>query len=354
MRNAQERMKKMKKLGLAPGTLVYTGNREGEPIKIVYYTYDENNINKKTYSEDVDINLLKPDKEVSWIDVGGIHDVKLVEKIGTLYGIDNLILEDMLNHNQRPKMDERENFLFLVLKMITMNNETKEIIYEQISFILGEDYLLTFQEVSGDVFSKIRERLEQGVGKIRKRKENYLAYSLLDAIVDNYLLILEEFDNEIDALEEKILNDVDSSDMEKITELKKKLAIFKRNVNPIREIAIKISNNEMFQNGIENYLRDLYDHSIVVTENMENLNSRVSGLIDLYNSSIGNAMNEIMKVLTTISTIFIPLSFIAGLYGMNFAHMPELNWKYGYYTTLGIMIAIVLGMVAYFKRKKWW
>ncbi|MGL6115261.1 MAG: CorA family divalent cation transporter, partial [Cetobacterium sp.] len=174
------------------------------------------------------------------------------------------------------------------------------------------------------------------------------------AIVDNYLLILEEFDNEIDALEEKILNDVDSSDMEKITELKKKLAIFKRNVNPIREIAIKISNNEMFQNGIENYLRDLYDHSIVVTENMENLNSRVSGLIDLYNSSIGNAMNEIMKVLTTISTIFIPLSFIAGLYGMNFAHMPELNWRYGYYTTLGIMIAIVLGMVAYFKRKKWW
>ncbi|MGL4308130.1 MAG: magnesium/cobalt transporter CorA [Cetobacterium sp.] len=347
-------MKKMKKLGLAPGTLVYTGNREGEPIKIVYYTYDENNIHKKTYSEDVDINLLKPDKEVSWIDVGGIHDVKLIEKIGTLYGIDNLILEDMLNHNQRPKMDERENFLFLVLKMITMNNETKEIIYEQISFILGEDYLLTFQEVSGDVFSKIRERLEQGVGKIRKRKENYLAYSLLDAIVDNYLLILEEFDNEIDALEEKILNDVDSSDMEKITELKKKLAIFKRNVNPIREIAIKISNNEMFQNGIENYLRDLYDHSIVVTENMENLNSRVSGLIDLYNSSIGNAMNEIMKVLTTISTIFIPLSFIAGLYGMNFAHMPELNWRYGYYTTLGIMIAIVLGMVAYFKRKKWW
>lgn len=354
MRNAQERMKKMKKLGLAPGTLVYTGNREGEPIKIVYYTYDENNINKKTYSEDVDINLLKPDREVSWIDIGGIHDVKLVEKIGNYYGIDNLILEDMLNHNQRPKMDERENFIFLVLKMITMNNETKEIIYEQISFILGEDYLLTFQEVSGDVFSKIRERLEQGVGKIRKRKENYLAYSLLDAIVDNYLLILEEFDNEIDALEEKILNDVDSSDMEKITELKKKLAIFKRNVNPIREIAIKISNNEMFQNGIENYLRDLYDHSIVVTENMENLNSRVSGLIDLYNSSIGNAMNEIMKVLTTISTIFIPLSFIAGLYGMNFAHMPELNWRYGYYTTLGIMIAIVLGMVAYFKRKKWW
>lgn len=354
MRVEEVKLKKNRKLGEAPGTLVYTGNRKDEKIKITYYAYDENAVEKKEYDIGVNMACLKPQKDVNWIDISGIHDVKLVEKIGSLYNIDNLILEDLLNSDQRPKVDERVDFIFAVLKMITVNKKTEEIIYEQVSFVLGKNYLLTFQETPDDIFQKIRERIEQGVGKIRLRKENYLAYSLLDAIVDNYLIVLEEFENEIDRLEDKILNNVDSKDMEKIIALKKKLSVFKKNVNPVREMTIKLGTNEVFDSGIRNYLKDLYDHVVVVSETIENLHSRVSGLIELYNSSIGNAMNEIMKVLTTISTIFIPLSFITGMYGMNFANMPELNWKYGYYVTLILMVLIVVGMIIYFKRKKWW
>ena len=238
--------------------------------------------------------------------------------------------------------------------MIYLNKKSDEIEYEQISFILGEGYLITFQEKTGNIFNNLQERIENGIGKLRNKKENYLMYALFDIIVDNYFLILENFEERIEALEEKIVNNPSQKIIEEIISLKKEISKFKRNVIPIKEILIKISNIDYFDESMNIYLKDLHDHSTIIYESIEIIYNRSNDLIQLCHSSIGNSMNEIMKILTTISTIFIPLSFLAGLYGMNFKYMPELSWEYGYYFILGLMFIVVAGMILYFKRKNWW
>lgn len=354
MNKGHEARKRHKKVGLAPGSIVYIGEEKQDEVQIMYYSYDESNIDKEIYSKEFDIENLKPKRDVNWIDCDGIHDVVLIEKIGRLYGIDYLVLEDLVNTNQRPKLDERENYIFIVLKMISLNEETKEISYEQVSFVLGENYLLTFQQKPGDVFEHIRHRLENGVGKLRKRKGNYLLYSLLDTVVDHYFLIIEEFESRIDELETKVLNNPTKEDMQTIINLKKEIAFFRKSVNPTREIVVKLTNSEFLDENIKIFLRDLHDHSIIVYENVESLYLRTGEIMQLYHSALGNVMNEIMKFLTNISTIFIPLSFIVGFYGMNFENMPELRWKYGYYMIVSVMFAVVIFMVSYFRKKRWW
>ncbi|MBC2855700.1 magnesium/cobalt transporter CorA [Cetobacterium sp. 2A] len=354
MAKKQDHRKKSKKIGLAPGTLVYTGLREKEEIGIICYSYNVEEVEVNIYKQDVDIELLKPKKDITWIDVDGIHNVDLIENIGKLYNIDYLILEDLLNNGQRPKLDEREDFIFIVLKMITLKENTDEIEYEQVSFILGSNFLITFQEKPKDIFKLIRNRIDHGLGKTRKRGASYLTYGLLDTIVDHYFLILEKFELQIEELEDKVLNQPTKEDMGRIMDLKQNVANFKKSISPIREIAIKLENSEFFEDNVKIYLKDLYDHSIVISENTEALHTRVSELIQLYHSSIGNTMNETMKVLTIISTIFMPLSFLAGLYGMNFEYMPELKMKYGYYGLIIIMIFVMTSMIVYFRKKKWW
>ncbi|MEF9932809.1 MAG: magnesium/cobalt transporter CorA [Cetobacterium sp.] len=354
MAKKQDHRKKSKKIGLAPGTLVYTGLREKEEIGIICYSYNVEEVEVNIYKQDVDIELLKPKKDITWIDVDGIHNVDLIENIGKLYNIDYLILEDLLNNGQRPKLDEREDFIFIVLKMITLKESTDEIEYEQVSFILGSNFLITFQEKPKDIFKLIRNRIDHGLGKTRKRGASYLTYGLLDTIVDHYFLILEKFELQIEELEDKVLNQPTKEDMGRIMDLKQNVANFKKSISPIREIAIKLENSEFFEDNVKIYLKDLYDHSIVISENTEALHTRVSELIQLYHSSIGNTMNETMKVLTIISTIFMPLSFLAGLYGMNFEYMPELKMKYGYYGLIIIMIFVMTSMIVYFRKKKWW
>lgn len=354
MAKKQDHRKKSKKIGLAPGTLVYTGLREKEEIGIICYSYNVEEVEVNIYKQDVDIELLKPKKDITWIDVDGIHNIDLIENIGKLYNIDYLILEDLLNNGQRPKLDEREDFIFIVLKMITLKENTDEIEYEQVSFILGSNFLITFQEKPKDIFKLIRNRIEHGLGKTRKRGASYLTYGLLDTIVDHYFLILEKFELQIEELEDKVLNQPTKEDMGRIMDLKQNVANFKKSISPIREIAIKLENSEFFEDNVKIYLKDLYDHSIVISENTEALHTRVSELIQLYHSSIGNTMNETMKVLTIISTIFMPLSFLAGLYGMNFEYMPELKMKYGYYGLIIIMIFVMTSMIVYFRKKKWW
>lgn len=345
---------KNKKVGLAPGTLIYTGELKDEKIKIILYSY-----NKETVKKVIDISLDKlsffNEKDfVNWIVIEGVHDVELIKKIGVFYEIDNLILEDILNINQRPKFEEREKYISFFLKMIYLNKKSDEIEYEQISFILGEGYLITFQEKTGNIFNNLQERIENGIGKLRNKKENYLMYALFDIIVDNYFLILENFEERIEALEEKIVNNPSQKIIEEIISLKKEISKFKRNVIPIKEILIKISNIDYFDESMNIYLKDLHDHGTIIYESIEIIYNRSNDLIQLCHSSIGNSMNEIMKILTTISTIFIPLSFLAGLYGMNFKYMPELSWEYGYYFILGLMFIVVAGMILYFKRKNWW
>ncbi|MHD0318375.1 magnesium/cobalt transporter CorA [Fusobacterium sp. THCT1E2] len=345
---------KNKKVGLAPGTLVYTGELKDEKIKIIFYSYNEETV-KKAIDNSLDkLSLFNEKNFVNWIAVEGVHDVELIKKIGTFYEIDNLMLEDILNIDQRPKFEEREKYISFFLKMIYMNKKNNEIEYEQISFILGEGYLITFQEKTGNIFDNLQERIENGIGRLRKKKENYLMYALFDIIVDNYFLILENFEEKIEALEEKIVNNPSQKIIEDIISLKKEISKFKRNVIPIKEILIKISNVDYFDESMNIYLKDLHDHGTIIYESIEIIYNRSNDLIQLCHSSIGNNMNEIMKILTTISTIFIPLSFLAGLYGMNFQYMPELSWEYGYYFVLGLMFIVVAGMILYFKRKNWW
>ncbi|EHO80498.1 magnesium/cobalt transporter CorA [Fusobacterium ulcerans] len=345
---------KNKKVGLAPGTLIYTGELKDEKIKIILYSYNKETV-KKVIDNSLDkLSFFNEKDFVNWIVIEGVHDVELIKKIGVFYEIDNLILEDILNINQRPKFEEREKYISFFLKMIYLNKKSDEIEYEQISFILGEGYLITFQEKTGNIFNNLQERIENGIGKLRNKKENYLMYALFDIIVDNYFLILENFEERIEALEEKIVNNPSQKIIEEIISLKKEISKFKRNVIPIKEILIKISNIDYFDESMNIYLKDLHDHGTIIYESIEIIYNRSNDLIQLCHSSIGNSMNEIMKILTTISTIFIPLSFLAGLYGMNFKYMPELSWEYGYYFILGLMFIVVAGMILYFKRKNWW
>ena len=345
---------KNKKVGLAPGTLIYTGELKDEKIKIILYSYNKETV-KKVIDNSLDkLSFFNEKDFVNWIVIEGVHDVELIKKIGVFYEIDNLILEDILNINQRPKFEEREKYISFFLKMIYLNKKSDEIEYEQISFILGEGYLITFQEKTGNIFNNLQERIENGIGKLRNKKENYLMYALFDIIVDNYFLILENFEERIEALEEKIVNNPSQKIIEEIISLKKEISKFKRNVIPIKEILIKISNIDYFDESMNIYLKDLHDHSTIIYESIEIIYNRSNDLIQLCHSSIGNSMNEIMKILTTISTIFIPLSFLAGLYGLNFKYMPELSWEYGYYFILGLMFIVVAGMILYFKRKNWW
>ncbi|RGY65054.1 magnesium and cobalt transport protein CorA [Fusobacterium ulcerans] len=345
---------KNKKVGLAPGTLIYTGELKDEKIKIILYSYNKETV-KKVIDNSLDkLSFFNEKDFVNWIVIEGVHDVELIKKIGVFYEIDNLILEDILNINQRPKFEEREKYISFFLKMIYLNKKSDEIEYEQISFILGEGYLITFQEKTGNIFNNLQERIENGIGKLRNKKENYLMYALFDIIVDNYFLILENFEERIEALEEKIVNNPSQKIIEEIISLKKEISKFKRNVIPIKEILIKISNIDYFDESMNIYLKDLHDHSTIIYESIEIIYNRSNDLIQLCHSSIGNSMNEIMKILTIISTIFIPLSFLAGLYGMNFKYMPELSWEYGYYFILGLMFIVVAGMILYFKRKNWW
>ena len=345
---------KNKKVGLAPGTLIYTGELKDEKIKIILYSYNKETV-KKVIDNSLDkLSFFNEKDFVNWIVIEGVHDVELIKKIGVFYEIDNLILEDILNINQRPKFEEREKYISFFLKMIYLNKKSDEIEYEQISFILGEGYLITFQEKTGNIFNNLQERIENGIGKLRNKKENYLMYALFDIIVDNYFLILENFEERIEALEEKIVNNPSQKIIEEIISLKKEISKFKRNVIPIKEILIKISNIDYFDESMNIYLKDLHDHSTIIYESIEIIYNRSNDLIQLCHSSIGNSMNEIMKILTTISTIFIPLSFLSGLYGMNFKYMPELSWEYGYYFILGLMFIVVAGMILYFKRKNWW
>lgn len=332
---------KNKKVGLAPGTLIYTGELKDEKIKIILYSYNKETV-KKVIDNSLDkLSFFNEKDFVNWIVIEGVHDVELIKKIGVFYEIDNLILEDILNINQRPKFEEREKYISFFLKMIYLNKKSDEIEYEQISFILGEGYLITFQEKTGNIFNNLQERIENGIGKLRNKKENYLMYALFDIIVDNYFLILENFEERIEALEEKIVNNPSQKIIEEIISLKKEISKFKRNVIPIKEILIKISNIDYFDESMNIYLKDLHDHSTIIYESIEIIYNRSNDLIQLCHSSIGNSMNEIMKILTTISTIFIPLSFLAGLYGMNFKYMPELSWEYGYYFILGLMFIVV-------------
>jgi len=347
--------KKLKKVGLPPGTLVHIGNKRIEKVKITIIDYDEKHFQEKEVKSAEECFPYKDKSTITWINIDGVHEIKVIEEIGKHFNLHPLILEDIVDTDQRPKIKDFGNYIFIILKMLYYDEKDNEMKVEQVSLVLGKNYVISFQEREGDVFDAIRERNRNNIGRIRKLGADYLVYSLIDAIVDNYFSIIEKLDEEIENLEDKVIIQPNPSNVQAIHKLKRDLIFLRKSVWPLREVISFLEKGEspLVLESTNIYLRDVYGHTIQVMDTVETLRDIISGILDIYLSSINTRMNEIMKVLTIIATIFIPLTFITGIYGMNFQYMPEIKWFWGYPAVLSIMVAIGIGMLIYFKRKKW-
>ena len=343
-----------KKVGLPPGTLVHIGEKKTEKIRIRLMDYDEHNLEEREIDRIEDCFAFKESPSITWINIDGLHDTGIIERIGERFDLHPLVLEDIVHTDQRPKVEDFENYLFIILKMLFTDEGSSTINTEQFSLILRSNLVITFQEREGDVFDPIRERLRKGKGRIRRMGSDYLAYALMDAIVDNYFIVLEMLGEQIESLEAELMKDPDQNTMRTIHNLKRELIMLRRSVWPLREVINRLERDETYliQEKTTVFLRDVYDHTIHIIDSIETFRDMVSGMLDLYLSIISNRMNEVMKLLTLIATIFIPLTFIAGIYGMNFKHMPELDWNWGYPAVLVLMLAIGIIMVLWFKRKR--
>lgn len=347
--------------GLSPGTVIYVGEKKNEKIKITLIDYDEDKIQEKELTTIEECLFFKDKSTVSWINIDGIHDTSIIEKIGACFRLHPLTLEDIVNVEQRPKYEDFDNYIFIVVKMLMFDDNKKEISSEQVSLILGEHFVISIQEKEGDVFNLIRERLRSNKGMIRKQGPDYLLYSLLDAIVDYYFVILEHLGEKIELAEETLITDPVPARLRIIHAIKRDAIFLRKSVWPLREVASRLMDGEskLIKKTSHIFFRNIYDHTIQVIDTIETFRDTITSMLDVYLSSVSNRMNEIMKVLTIISTIFIPITFIVGLYGMNFNtavspfNMPELNWRFGYIFVWVIMIAIVVVMLFYFKRKRW-
>jgi magnesium transporter len=348
--------KKSKKAELPPGPPVHIEEGKGGRTKVTILDYDEVHF-QELETKTVDECLPFKDKPtVTWINVEGIHQVEVLEKVGDCFGLHHLVLEDISTPDQRPKMEDHGDYIYTVLKMLYYNDESNEIVTEQISLVLGPNFVISFQEgKKGDVFDPVRERIRSGKGRIRTMGADYLAYSLVDSIVDNYFIILENLGEKIEFLEEELVTTPTPETVQTIHDLKREMIFLRKSVWPLREVISGLERGEssLIQESTRIYLRDIYDHTIQVIDAVETFRDMLSGMLDIYLSSISNRMNEIMKVLTIIATIFIPLTFIAGVYGMNFRYMPELERPWAYPMVLVFMLAIGLLMVFYFRKKKW-
>ena len=323
---------KTSKVGLAPGSLVYTGINRME-TKTETHTYGKN----------------------TWINVEGLTDVAQLQKIAEKFGLHKLVIEDILNVNQRPKVEEYGNYVYAVVHTLRMEGE--EVRSDQVSFVIGKNFLLSFQDNDLSVFDGVAKRLEDGNEQLNKGGPDYLAYELLDAIIDNYFLVLEKIADQIEILEDEVVINTTPATLQKLHKLKIGMIDLRRSLWPLREVVSMLerlcSNNKVMKKETSIYYRDLYDHTIHVIDSLETFRDILSGMLDIYLSSVSNKLNEIMKVLTIISTIFIPLTFIVGIYGMNFKYMPELDSKIAYPIVLFVMVVIGLVMAYYFKRRKW-
>lgn len=347
--------RKARKAHHPPGTLIYVGDKKIDKIRMTALDYDEKQFEEKEVESVESLFKFRDSSTVSWINIDGLHEVDRIEKLGSHFGIHPLVLEDVVNTEQRPKLEDMGDYIFIVLKMMSFNKAENRVEAEQISLIIGKNYLLTFQERVGDVFHGIRERIRNYQGRIRKMGSDYLAYTLVDAIVDNYFVVLEVVGDQIENMEDEVMTNPTTKTMQTLQKIKRRLLFLRKSVWPLREVISHLERTEskLIQKQTHPYFRDVYDHTIQVVDMLETMRDMNSGMFDMYLSSISNKMNEVMKVLTIIATIFIPLTFIAGIYGMNFEYMPELKWHWAYFSVWGVMAAVVIVMVAYFKKKKW-
>lgn len=350
-------MKKIsKKAGLPPGTLVHIGEKKSEKVRITVFEYHEELFQQREI-ENIDEYHPSHDPAVTtWINVDGLHRLDIIEKIGELFALHPLTLEDIVNTGQFPKIEDYEDYLFIVLKMLYFNETSNEIEVEQVSLCVGSNFVVSFQEeIKRDVFDSVRARIKNGKGRMRKMGADYLTYILIDAVIDSYFLILEKLGERIEVLEEKVVNEPVEQVLHEIHRFKREMIFLRKSVWPLREVVSSMERGEskLIHESMHIYLRDVYDHTIRIIETIETFRDILSGLLDIYLSSISNRINAVMKVLTIIATIFMPLTFIAGVYGMNFKYMPELEWRWGYPLIMLVMAFIGISMLVFFRRKKW-
>jgi magnesium transporter len=348
--------RKQSNVGLAPGTLVHVGEKKAEKVVIRAWIYNNENLIEKVLETVEECQALKGQPGMNlWINVDGLDQIGIIEKLGSYFGVHPLTLEDVLNTGQRPKMEDYNSYIYTVLKEMILDEKREEIIIDQVSIIFGSNYILSFQERAGDVFDPIRERLKNPSSRLRKNGVDLLAYSLIDAVVDNYFLILEHIGEEVESLEEELIVSPMPETLKAIQKYKRDMITLRRSVWPLRELinSLQRTESELINETTQLYLRDVYDHTIQVIDSIEAFRDILSSMIDVYLSSLSNRMNDVMKVLTIIATIFIPLTFIAGVYGMNFDYMPELRWRWGYPAVVLGMALLGISMFLYFKKRRW-
>ncbi len=341
--------------GLAPGTLVHIGEKKVEEVRITVMDFDGDGFREKVV-ESVDECFVYRDKPTTtWINVDGVHDVGIIEKLGACYGIHPIVLEDVVNTVQRPKMLDFGDYIFISLKMLYFEGARDEVKVEQVSLILGLNFVISFQEDVGDVFDPVRDRIRKGTGKIRRTGADYLAYSLIDSIVDGYFVVFEWLGERIEEIQERLVVDPTGENLKTIHRLKSEMIELRKAVWPLREVIANLERVEspLVRKDTLIFLRNVYGHTIEIIETIESFRDLMAGMIDIYLSSLSMKLNEVMKVLTIIATIFIPLTFVVGIYGMNFRFMPELGWRYGYPMVMLVVLGIGLSMLVYFRKKRW-
>lgn len=352
--NLKKKSRANSKIGKAPGSVNYLGNREGTPTTINILEYNEDYLAKNSTTDILEIETFNKSSKTTWIDIIGISDEAYIEKLGASFNLNALSLEDAVNTNQRPKIDEYEGYIFGVFKMLYLNPQA-ELVSEHLALILLPNSVLVFQELEEDVFEGVRNRINTKLGRIRTRGADYLFFALLDSVIDNYFVVLEHFNNKIEQLEEEVYENPTPETAQKIQELKKEILKIRKWIFPVKELISKLidTENELINKDTKLFLKDLMDHCMEINETLQIYREMSMSLMDMYMSNVSNKTNEVMKVLTIMSSIFIPMTFIAGIYGMNFDKIPELHWKYGYFGVWGVMLIIFIGMLIFFKKKGW-
>jgi magnesium transporter len=347
-------MKRGKKTGAAPGTLVHVGEQNNAKITLEVIDYDQHQLREFELDSPAECTALLTSDSISWINLNGSHQVPVIESLGKLLQLHPLVMEDILNTDQRPKLEAHEGYLYIVMKMLQFCDKTQEIRTEQLSLILSDRLLISIQERPGDVFNGIRERLRNGQRQ-RLLQADYLTYALIDAVVDHYFLLLENLSDQIEALEDELVTQPTPDTLGRIHHFKREMLLLRKAVWPLRELLNHLMRDEnpLIGNETRLYLRDVYDHTIHILDTIETLRELLVSMLDLYLSSINNRMNDVMKTLTLIATIFMPLTFIAGVYGMNFAFMPELSYPWAYPAVIGFMLCVAVGLLLYFRRRHW-
>lgn len=341
--------------GQVPGSLILIGQQKMDRPVIQLIEYDAGHLIEKELESIDEAIGCKENERVSWINIYGIHDMELIRKVGEIFELPPLFLEDILNTGQRPTYEDGDGFDAFILKMLSYNEELKKISAEQVTIVLGKNFVLTLQEQTGDVFNPVRERIRNTKRRTRLNDPDYLAYSLLDTIADNYVILVERIGGQVEELEQKVFGNPDKSLVQHIYLLKTELSFLRKSVRPVMELMIRLlkSDSTHFQEKYNHFLRDLNDLVIQATDAIELYNGMISDHLNIYSTIVNNRINEVMKVLTIFASIFIPLTFIAGVYGMNFENIPELKYRYSYLIFWIVVLAVGIGLLIYFKRKKW-